>query len=483
MATSDAQSLNAFGSPVKTGASRFERKHAQRKAMAERGDLSQLKREGSDRFIPSRGSSTGRLEISKENPDDGAAAVTGAGDSPSASAYRQALTKSLGGDNARILAYKNKPKAANWDKVAEIGTLYSQNRQGAKINKKAFRHVAQQPERILDAPELLDDYYLNLLAWSSSNILAVALGPAIYLWNAADGSIDALCDLAEEPGADEEDYVCSVDWTADGKYLAVGTAGGGGAGGQTQIWDVEAKKKLRSMDGHSARVSSLAWNNHLVTSGGRDSAIINHDVRVQNHAIANMVGHTQEVCGLTWSPDGEVLASGGNDNLVNIWSPNAGGEIAPTFTLTEHQAAVKALAWCPHEQHTLATGGGTADRTIRFWDTQRGVCRNSIDTKSQVCSLVWSPHEKELISSHGYSQNQLCLWSYPSMCKMTELTGHTARVLHLAVSPDGETVVSGAADETLRFWKAFAPAEKKTRSGGGSAGEAMGKSSSVKTIR
>ena len=40
---------------------------------------------------------------------------------------------------------------------------------------------------------------------------------------------------------------------------------------------------------------------------------------------------------------------------------------------------------------------------------------------------------------------------------MAELTGHTSRVLHLAQSPDGETVVSGAADETLRFWKVFGP--------------------------
>ena len=310
-----------------------------------------------------------------------------------------------------------------------MGSLYSQNKLTSKINKKAFRQIAQQPEKILDAPELLDDYYLNLLSWSSQNVLAVALGPAIYLWNASDGSIDALCDLADDPNGDEEDYVCSLDWTADGKYLSVGTAGSGGNGGETQIWDVEAKKKLRSMDGHTARVSSCAWNNAILTSGSRDTTIINHDVRVQHHAVATMNGHAGEVCGLKWSPDGEMLASGGNDNLVNIWSPNAGGDILPTFQLTEHQAAVKALAWCPHEAHTLATGGGTNDRTIRFWDTQRGVCRNSIDTNSQVCSLVWSPHEKELISSHGYSQNQLCLWSYPSMCKMTELTVRTIRLL------------------------------------------------------
>lgn len=44
------------------------------------------------------------------------------------------------------------------------------------------------------------------------------------------------------------------------------------------------------------------------------------------------------------------------------------------------------------------------------------------------------------------------------MVKVAEFTGHTSRVLHLAQSPDGTTVVSGAADETLRFWRVFAEA-------------------------
>jgi cell division cycle 20, cofactor of APC complex len=41
------------------------------------------------------------------------------------------------------------------------------------------------------------------------------------------------------------------------------------------------------------------------------------------------------------------------------------------------------------------------------------------------------------------------------MKKITDLRGHTSRVLHLALSPDGTTVASAAADETLRFWKVF----------------------------
>jgi WD40 repeat protein len=78
-----------------------------------------------------------------------------------------------------------------------------------------------------------------------------------------------------------------------------------------------------------------------------------------------------------------------------------------------------------------------------------------VDTNSQVCSLVWSKHEKEILSSHDFTQNHLTLWKYPSMVKVSELTGHQSLVLHLAVSPDGKTVVSGAADETLCFWKVF----------------------------
>jgi cell division cycle 20, cofactor of APC complex len=131
--------------------------------------------------------------------------------------------------------------------------------------------------------------------------------------------------------------------------------------------------------------------------------------------------------------------------------------------LDAHQAAVKALAWCPFQSNLLASGGGTADRCIKFWNTNTGAMLNSIDTHSQVCALQWNKHERELLSSHGYSQNQLCLWKYPTMTKMAELTGHSARVLHMAQSPDGTTVVSAAADETLRFWKCFADSGDKAK--------------------
>lgn len=70
----------------------------------------------------------------------------------------------------------------------------------------------------------------------------------------------------------------------------------------------------------------------------------------------------------------------------------------------------------------------------------------------------------ELVSTHGFSsttaQNQICIWKYPTLDMVASLTGHTHRVLYLAMSPDGETIVTGAGDETLRFWSAFPKKEQ-----------------------
>lgn len=63
---------------------------------------------------------------------------------------------------------------------------------------------------------------------------------------------------------------------------------------------------------------------------------------------------------------------------------------------------------------------------------------------SQVCNLSWSKNVNEIVSTHGYSQNQIIVWKHPTMTKLATLTGHTLRVLYLAVSPDGQTIVTGA---------------------------------------
>lgn len=178
---------------------------------------------------------------------------------------------------------------------------------------------------------------------------------------------------------------------------------------------------------------------------------------------------------MKWNDDGTCLASGGNENYLCLWdvsisnrtNPRPISDIGsmsgipphlPRLILKQHKAAVKALDWCPFHRGLLASGGGTADRSIKFWNTTSGAMLNTIDTGSQVCSLIWNRnhhYSREICSSHGYSENQLILWKYPTMTKIKELTGHTARVLNMDISPDGKSVVSAGADETLRFWNIF----------------------------
>eukprot|EP00350_Pseudokeronopsis_sp_OXSARD2_P008074 CAMPEP_0170547690 /NCGR_PEP_ID=MMETSP0211-20121228/6054_1 /TAXON_ID=311385 /ORGANISM="Pseudokeronopsis sp., Strain OXSARD2" /LENGTH=271 /DNA_ID=CAMNT_0010852841 /DNA_START=1463 /DNA_END=2278 /DNA_ORIENTATION=+ len=227
---------------------------------------------------------------------------------------------------------------------------------------------------------------------------------------------------------------------------------------------------------HEGRVSSLAWNplqTSILSSGSLDSKIFNNDIRgggSHSSLVCTFRAHRQEVCGLKWSPDGQQLASGGNDNVLCIWDINnrirnssqlleqnymSSNTYGPKFQFADHKAAVKAISWCPWQKNLLASGGGSRDQSIKFWNTEAGQLVNSIQTDSQVCSLQWNPYDKEILSSHGFINNQLCIWKYPHMKKIAELRGHTNRVLHLALSPDGTTVASAAADETLRFWKVF----------------------------
>jgi len=78
------------------------------------------------------------------------------------------------------------------------------------------------------------------------------------------------------------------------------------------------------------------------------------------------------------------LASGGNDNKLLIWDHRGGHPDAPLWKWHEHSAAVKAIAWNPHQPGVLVSGGGTLDKKMRFWNTLAGTLLTEVDTGSQV---------------------------------------------------------------------------------------------------
>ncbi|TFY77834.1 hypothetical protein EWM64_g6178 [Hericium alpestre] len=366
------------------------------------------------------------------------------------------------------------------DEAYSMSPARAESRQILESPRRQLRSVCKTPYRVLDAPELADDFYLNLVDWSSTNVLGVGLGSSVYLWQAHTAAVSKLCDLSSTT-----DSISSVSWVQKGSTLAVGTQAG-----LLHIYDAQTLQLQRTyQQAHAQRIGALAWNAHVLTSGSRDRMVHYRDVREpSNKPFRKSAGHRQEVCGLRWNGDAGVhsgmLASGGNDNKVCIWdlrgsrrpgritggsgtassSASGIGEEGqtgdmPLWKFHEHTAAVKALAWDPHVPGILATGGGTQDKHIRFWNVQYGNMLSELDTGSQVCNLTWSLTSHELVSTHGFSsttaQNQICIWRYPSLDMVASLSGHTSRVLYLAMSPEGETIVTGAGDETLRFWNAF----------------------------
>lgn len=278
-----------------------------------------------DRFVPSRPaslhhsshSSSTLPTLALETPDTSMDHSTSKGDISTAS-----LSASLGipSSNRRILSFRAAPPlASHATSHLDAQRNYLLHTTGAasrgtasgpgQNNGAKKRTPPYTPDKVLDAPGFEDDYYLNLINWSSANQVAIGLGDLAYVWNAEDGNVVALGEDKEEPVA-----VTSVSWSADGAYLAVGTDAG-----SIEIYDVEEGKRMRVMAGHNSRVPTLSWNGHILSSGCKDGSIHHHDLRQSRHKVMELMGHNAEVCGLAWRSDGQLLASGGNDNVVNCW--------------------------------------------------------------------------------------------------------------------------------------------------------------------
>ncbi|KAF8305245.1 WD40 repeat-like protein [Clavulina sp. PMI_390] len=331
---------------------------------------------------------------------------------------------------------------------------------------KPYRSICSTAYKVLDAPELEDNFYLNLVDWGKHDKLTVGLKNSVYIYNVQTAVVDTLARVA--PGESTGLYPAALKWIGDGTTLAWGNRRG-----DMDIYDVTTQKKIHTLDGHIKRIgvidSTMGW---LVASGSEDNTILVRDTRDAKHVVTKITAHNNEVCGLKFSAfDEPVLASGGNDNKLFIWdlrkmSPSSsdspsgsssgftvrrgrlsttpfsvlsqqqqppmptgshdvlslagpssagafGGNVVskvpdstanpgPLFHLSEHRAAVRGLAWSPHVRGLLASGGGRQDPIIRFWNTSLGYKIDQLQCHAQVTNLAWSSTTDELLSTHGF---------------------------------------------------------------------------------
>ena len=105
----------------------------------------------------------------------------------------------------------------------------------------------------------------------------------------------------------------------------------GASNGCIYLWDVELGECINSLSVHTRLIWSLSWsrNGQILASAGQDSAIRLWDTRLWT-CIKVLQAHTNEVWSVAWSPDGQTLISDSTDETIKFWDVQT-GECIKTF--------------------------------------------------------------------------------------------------------------------------------------------------------
>ena len=250
-----------------------------------------------------------------------------------------------------------------------------------------------------------------------------------------------------------------IAYSPDGTQLAVASGIG------IWIYDAQTGEELDLLSGHTDEVMSVSFSpngNTLASGGGMfDGTIRLWDVSTGTH-IRTILAQTRwyppgSVDSVSFSPDGTTLASesGGDIHLFDV---STGTHIR---ILTGDTNQVESLSFSP-DGNAIATGD--IDGVIFFWDVSTGKNIKTLSGHTDwVFSVAFSPDGNTLAS--GYRDNTIFLWDVSTGTHIRTLSGHTHWVESLSFSPDGTTLASGSRGETF-LWDVSTGKNIRTISGG-----------------
>ncbi|MBV9713414.1 MAG: hypothetical protein JO011_21125 [Ktedonobacteraceae bacterium] len=160
-------------------------------------------------------------------------------------------------------------------------------------------------------------------------------------------------------------------------------------------------------------------------------------------ATFTFTNHKQVVRSVSWSPVGNLLASGADDAHVFIWSPN--GAVQHDIP---HPGSVQTLAWAPDGQR-LVTG---AQNQVAFYSVQNAMMLAAHHHAGAVTDVAWATHNQMQVVSAG-QDNRAIVWNTNNYQRQTTFRRHTTPVLGVSWSADGQVVASGTQQGIIRVWQ------------------------------
>lgn len=203
-------------------------------------------------------------------------------------------------------------------------------------------------------------------------------------------------------------------------------------------------QEVNRLEGHRNRVNQVSFS-----PDGQRLASVSDDGSIllwqrDGGRIRQLIGHRGRVTAIAFSPDGQLLVSASGDRTLRLWRSD--GTLVRTFS--GHSAWVSAVAFSPDGQQIVS---GSRDGTVRLWDTEGKGGLVLQGHRGWVNTVRFSPDGRWVAS--GGEDGLIRLWPVgTSTVAPVVFQGHTDRVTDLAFSPDGKTLVSASGDRTVRAW-------------------------------